>query len=720
MNRIAQTFCIQLELDDLFEHGTLRALSTKVDGLVGKEGTPTVIGITPVAEAPDYAVSFSQRRLWLLGSLGLGSRTAYNMYHCYRLLGMLDRAALDQALGSLSVRHESLRTTFFVNEGGEIRQRISLAGDRGIRVEYLNAPEGAAEDSSSAGSKIDHWITSGLEELRHEDFDLERGPLLKVRVLSVGAEEQIFLLSMHHIIGDGWSFGVLFRELSELYNGYHTGVRPQLAPLAIQYRDYAEWQQKELSADRLEVHRRYWQQQLSGNYPLADVLSDRRRPSVRSYRGASRSVQLGREVLSGLEALGREQGASLFMTLTATVKVLLYKYLGTEDLTIGTVTAGRDRRELEEQVGFYVNTLVLRTRAEGSKGFRSWLGAVREVILGAYEHQVYPFDQLVEDFQQGGELSRTPLFDVMVVLQNGAEVRGSGQGLSGLEIKEYALSTQTSKFDLLISFTEREAGLEVSIDYDTELYKEARILRMLEHYRRLTTSILTQGDVAVEQLLYRGEEESALSEGINRASLEAASPYRGRVEARFREIVAEHGSRIAVESPSGPLTYNELEGRAAALSGYLQEAGVREGDLVGLLMDRGAGCVVSMLGILQLGGGYMPMETGYPSARIGYMLSDSGSRVVLTEGQEPQGGWPAGDYRVIDIRTIKEDRGARSPLPLKGGEESVAYLMYTSGSTGQPKGVRIPHRGITRLVLSPNYMELYPTDRLLAGGSLCF
>ncbi|QNN43934.1 non-ribosomal peptide synthetase [Pedobacter roseus] len=560
-------------------------------------------------------------------------------------------------------------------------------------------------ESDHRGSGRD--AVDGLIELDFgTSFDLSSGPLLRAHLYRTGDDEWVFTYVMHHIISDGWSMGILVRELLDLYNGEVTGIPADLPVLGIQYRDYAAWEQSNLSGDVYAGHRDYWLDQLSGDLPVLDLWSDRPRPAVKTYTGGVVHCILDRELSDSLRSLCHQSGSTLFMGLLSVVNILLYRYSGQDDIIVGTPMAGREHPDLEGQIGFYVNTLALRTRLSGSKSFREVLGDVRGVCLDAYEHQAYPFDKLVEELGLQRDMSRNPLFDVAVVLQNTEAVLE--RNFNGLLVSKYGTKEyQISKFDLTFTFFEVDGGIALNIEYNSDLYDITSIERMSGHFCLLLDQLLTSPDGALGEADYIGQAERDVLLGEFNAT-STAFPSKQTIVDLFEEQVLLMGDSTAVVFGSDRISYAELNARSNRLAHYLRkEHGIRRGELVGILLDRSDWMVVSILGVLKSGGAYVPIDPEYPADRIAYILSDSGCRTVIDSTEllrffQVMGSFSAADSVAVCIPT------------------DLAYVIYTSGSTGTPKGVMVEHRNMAHLVRSQGPLELKGNKTLLCTAGTSF
>ena len=653
-----------------------------------------------------YAVSHAQRRLWLLAQMDGGS-VAYNLPGAFLLEGKLDRHAFEATFTELIKRHESLRTNFVVVHG-ELRQEIHDGSNS--RVAFLDltgerdAEQRAAEMAAQGAVK---------------PFDLETEPLIRSSLLKVGDDRHVMVLTMHHIISDGWSMENLMRDFGALYNAYAQGQESPLPRMRIQYRDYAAWQNRLLESEEVETHRRYWHEKLSGEIPLLNLPTDAPRPSRQTFRGARVSFVLPAEQRENLKRLSRERGASLFMTLLAAVKVLLFRYTGQEDILVGSPVAGRNHPDLEDQIGFYVNTLALRDRLTDDIPFDVFLKQVRETTTEAHAHQGYPFDSLVEELDLRRDLSRSPLFDVMVVLQNGEVQRPA---LKDLRARLLRLDPPISKFDLSFAFAETEGGLSIDIEYSTDLFRQERIHRMGQHLRHLLSGILEDAGRPVGRLPMVSESERRrILHEFNDTSV--AYPRDKTIVDLFEAQVERTPDHVAVVSGKKRLTYRELNERANGLAHYLRDrCQVHSEKLVGMILERSESAVLATLGIMKSGGTYLPIDPAYPPERIRFILEDSGCTVILTEKSDTALSEVTARnpmMRVIDLNALQG--GKRSNPVHVLSRDRLAYVLYTSGSTGRPKGVMIEHGGFVNMCLDQiRCFGVSESDRILQFASLSF
>jgi amino acid adenylation domain-containing protein len=664
--------------------------------------------IEPAARDGRLPPSFAQERLWFIDRLEPGS-AVYNIPVAWRLVGALDVAALERSLGEIVRRHEALRTVFAEEDGSPVQVIAPFVGFVLPVEDWSGLSDEGREEA----------VRRHAGEEARRAFDLSAGPLFRASLLRLGAEDHVLLLSVHHIVSDGWSLGVLYRELSALYAAYHEGRESPLSELPVQYADYAVWQREQLAGEALDQQLGYWRERLADAPALLELPTDHPRPAVPTFRGAQEQVELPLELLERLQALGRSEGATLYMTLLATFQVLLSKYGGSDDIVVGSLGAGRTRREVEDTIGFFVNTLVFRTDLSGDPGFREVLRRAREATLGAYEHQEVPFERLVAELQPERSLSHTPLFQVMFALQNAVE---RGVALPGLEVSEAGAELESAKFDLFLTARATPQGLRVGLNYSTDLFERGTIARMLGHLERVLEQVAADADVRLSRLELLGEAERALvMEEWNRTAAEVP------VDRCIHELVETQAARtpgaVAVVYEGEALSYAELNARANRLAHHLRGRGVGPEVRVGVLMERGLEMVVSLLAVMKAGGAYVPLDPGLPPERLAYMLDDGAVPLVLVQ-DALRGAVPAREgVEVLAVDALAE-RLAEEPAenPAVGaGPDSLAYVIYTSGSTGRPKGVMNAHRGVVnRLVWMQAQLGIGADDVVLQKTPFSF
>ncbi|GAA4545283.1 non-ribosomal peptide synthase/polyketide synthase [Amycolatopsis samaneae] len=632
-------------------------------------------------------LSFAQQRLWFLHEFEPDSHD-YNTVRVLRLRGPVDVAAVRAALTGLVARHESLRTVFRA-EDGRASQIVLPATD--VALSVVEAPE----------SDVDSLLT----EEAARPFDLRTGPLLRASLVSSAEDEHVLALSMHHIVTDGWSMGVLAEELGALYSAAVRGGSAELPALPVGYGDYAAWQRARTT--ELDTRLDYWRAQLAGLVPL-ELPTDRPRPTVRSSRGSALGFAVPGELVSGLRALARDHGASLFMVLTAAVQVLLARYSGERDVAVGTVTSGRSRPELERLVGFFVNTVVLRSTVEGS--FTDLMTRVRATVLDAFAHDEVPFERVVDALDPGRDLSRTPLVQAMVVLQNAPD---RPLDLPGVRVEELDPPCLTAAFDLTVEFRERAAGLAGTLNYSTELFDEDTMRRLAEHLLVLLRGILADPGRAVDDLPLLAPAE------LDRVTIDwndtaRAYPAELSVHEVFQRRVRRAPDATALVFDDRRVTYGELNARANQVAHHLLSLGIGRGSLVGLCVERGPGLVIGLLGILKAGAGYVPLDPAYPDDRLAYLITDTGTSVVVTDAalasRFPD---PLTPVRLDEDLPVLASYPAEDPHSDAGGGD-VLCVMYTSGTSGLPKGVVSEHRAVLRTFLGTDFIDFGPDQVFLS------
>ncbi|WP_238539721.1 condensation domain-containing protein [Corallococcus macrosporus] len=617
VSRVREDLKIELPLRDIFECPTVEKLAQRIEDSRGTESA--VVRAPRLTRAPrDVAIplSFAQQRLWFLDQLEPGS-PFYNVPSVVRLSGRLELEALESSFRELVRRHEPLRTTFRDN-GGEPVQVI--ASEPQPYFQQIDFSSWAADRTTTA----QQWIAEEVQR----PFNLEKGPLLRATVVKEGEEEHVLVLVMHHIVSDGWSMGVLVRELVELYEASAEGREPRLPELPVQYADYAVWQREWLAGEVLEEQLGYWRRQLEGAPGALELPTDKARPAVQTYRGGTTGLEWPRALWEGVKGLAQEENATPFMVLLAAFQAVLSRYARQEDVCVGSPIANRTRAETEGLIGFFVNTLVLRTKVKGEESFRGLLGQVREVTLGAYAHQDVPFERLVEELQPERDLSRSPLFQVMLVLQNAP---GGAVSLPGLKLEAAEATGKTSKFDLTLGLGESsEGGLAGTLEFNSDLFHAESMQRLLWHLRVLLEAAVRRPETRLRDLpLMDREAELRLVEEWSGAV--APYPRDASVARLFEEQAHRTPDAIAVEYEGQRLTYRELNRRANQLAHHLRGMGVGPEVRVGLCVERSLELVVSVLGILKAGGVYVPLDASYPLERLAWMKAEAGVAVLVAQ-----------------------------------------------------------------------------------------
>jgi amino acid adenylation domain-containing protein len=652
--------------------------------------------IEPVDRGQVLPLSFAQQRLWILGRLTPTS-SAYHIPVVLRAKGSLDVEAVRRSINEIVRRHEALRT-IFTAEDGEPRQNI--LPELEIVIPLIDVSDRAAGDRESELEKL-------AAENSNQSFDLQHGPLLRALIVKLDDDDYALCVTLHHIISDGWSSGNLIREFASSYEAFAAGRIPTLPPLKVQYADFAVWQREWLQGDVKEKQLEYWRKQLGENLPVLELPTVKSRPPVPTFRGASEVWQLSRALTASLNELSRQQNATLFMVLLAAFKVLLSRYSGQEDIVVGTPIANRNRNEIEPLIGFFVNTLVLRTDLTGDPSFIDLLKRVREQTLGAYAHQDLPFEVLVDELQPKREVNRTPLFQVVFVMQNAPF---QPLRLPRLTMALQPLENVTAKFDLTLSARENESGLALGLEYNTDLFDSAITKRMLQQFEVLLQAVVHSPELEISRLplLPQNERESLLAV----AQVSAAHYPAGKtLHELFEERVAATPEATAITGAGVELTYEELNLQANRLANRLRRLGVGPESLVSICLERSEALVLAILGVVKAGGAYVPLDPASPPERLSFLLEDTRSPVLIT--MQPLLDRVAGhSAQVLLLDADRESIAAESAErpSIETTAQNLAYVIYTSGSTGKPKGTLVTHYNVTRL-FEATYSWFNFTDR---------
>jgi amino acid adenylation domain-containing protein len=650
-------------------------------------------------------LSFAQQRLWFLDQLEPGC-AAYNIAFQICLTGTLQVKALMRALNEIVHRQEALRTAFHTVNGEAVQVIVpSLT----LTVPFIDLQELSVSQQEAEVTRL------ATADAQHP-FDLTHAPLLRVTLIQLSASEYVLLLTMHHIISDGWSMRVLFQELTALYGAFSTGHSSPLSPLAIQYSDFSVWQHQQLQGEILEQQLSYWRSQLQGSLPVLQ-LPIASSHSAEPGKGATHYFTLNADLTQALKALSQQENVTLFMVLLAAFKVLLYRYSGQSDILIGSPIANRNRAEIEGLIGFFANTLVLRTDLSGNPTFQQLLGRVRETALGAYAHQDLPFERLVDELRLPRDLSHNPLFQVLFVLQNSPV---QAETLPDLTLKVQENENHAAKFDLSLAFSLSKQGLLGKIEYRADRFAHSAIARMAEHLQILLEGIVAHPQQPITELplLTSSEQQTLLTDWNDTKTAYATQCIHHWIEAQVEQTP----EAIALTFDDQHLTYQELNARANQLAHYLQTLGVTPDSLVGLFLDRSLEMVVGLLAVLKAGGAYVPLDPGYPSERLAFMLRDTQVSILLTQSQLVE----TLPDRTATIICLDRDWQTIASSPITNPVSAVtpdhlAYVIYTSGSTGQPKGAMNTHRGLNnRLQWMQETYQLTSGDRVLQKTPFSF
>ena len=707
VSRIRQAFQVELPLRALFEAPTVAELAERVEALQREEQGLLAPPIAPVPRTAPLPLSFAQQRLWFLDQLE-PNNPRYNVPHAARLKGHLQPEVLERSLQEIVRRHESLRTSF------------QVVGDQPVQIidPEVTVPLVLRDLTSLPEARREEEARRLAREEAQRPFDLTIAPLMRATLLKLAEDDHVLLLNTHHIISDGWSLGVLLREMASLYEAFSADGPSSLPELAVQYADFAAWQREFLAGEILDKQLAYWKEQLSGAPPSLELPTDRPRPPIESFRGAQQAIVLPKELLESLRKLSRVEGVTLYMTLLAAFAVLLSRYSGQQDVVVGTPIAGRNRAEVEKLIGFFANTLVLRTDLSSGPTFRELLARVRQTAMGAFAHQDLPFEKLVEELRPERDLSRNPLIQVIFALQN---VPTEGTRIAGIETTPFSTGTQSAKLDLTLAVTEVSEGLRTAAVYNTDLFDGATIERMLRHYQVLLEGALANPELRLSQLpLLTNDEQQLLLSGWNATQTEYPSQF--CLHQWFEQYAARTPDAVACVFDKEHLTYEELNKRANQLAHYLKKRGVGPGQRVGIFVERSLDMMVGLLGIQKSGAAYVPLDPYYPAERIRTILDDAQVPILLTQQALLEALPPhAADVICLDSDWPQIGQESSSNLVCSARPEDLVYVIYTSGSTGKPKGVQVPHRAVVNLLHSMAHeLSMGPDDVFPALASFAF
>jgi amino acid adenylation domain-containing protein len=675
--RLRQILNVDLPLRQLFEMPTIAGISESVEKARNSKSAVADDAIRPVLRRGGFPLSSTQRRLWFLEQMDPGS-PVYNISAAMRLTGSVNVTVLERSLNEIVRRHAVFRTAFRLMDGEPVQavaNSMKLAVDL---VDLENLPENEREAEA--------MLLAGKEA--QCPFDLARAPLFRARILRLASDDHVLLFTMHHMIADGRSLEVLYRELSVIYTAFSCHERSPLDELPIQYVDFACWQEQRLQGTVLERHLSYWRRQLRGAPTVLGLPTDRPRPAIVQFRGATSRLLLPASLTGRLRVLSTEKGVTWFMTLLASFAVLLYRYTGQDDFVLGALVANRNRAETEPLIGYFASPLPLRVQLRGDLTLPELLEGVRETALGAYAHQELPFEKLVDDLALERSLSRNPIFQVAFSLQKSALM---SLNLPGVVARSLAVQRGTSKFDLTLHLVEGDDGTRLAIEYNTDLFDAPTIQRMLGHYRALLEGIVANPNRRISEFpMCSIPEEQQVVFRWNDFARDYSNPP--CIHQLIEDQVKKTPNAIAVAFEEEQLTYGELNRRANKLARYLRTLGVGPEDPVAVCIERSIEMVVAILAVLKSGAAYVPLDPAYPHERLSFMLEDSRARVLLTLGNSIRG---------TNTRLVSLDRdrqiifaGANDNLQSAVSGDNSAYVIYTSGSTGKPKGVQVTHRGL--------------------------
>ncbi|EZH74456.1 hypothetical protein ATO12_11855 [Aquimarina atlantica] len=695
---IRKELSVEVAIRDIFSHSTISDLGHHLSDASENTVLPSII---PQDKPEHIPLSFSQERLWFIDKLE-GS-IAYHIPAVLHLEGDLDIAILEASLRSIVSRHEVLRTVFYAEDGVGY-QKVIGSDDWVLHRELVT-------DTTSIDDKIAAFV--------EDSFDLSRDYMFRACLYDFGSNHYILAGVFHHIASDGWSESILINELVELYSSIQEKRSSKLPSLSLQYTDYSIWQRKYIEGDILEGQLSYWEDRLKGATPLS-LPTDYARPSIQSYEGNSVSLTLDADLNRMLSELCSEEGATLYMVLLSAFKVLLSRYSGQEDICVGTPVANRTQSELEDMIGFFINTLALRSDLEGNPSFKEVLERVKETTLDAYDHQLAPFEKVVDKVIATRDMSMSPLFQVMFVLQNTPKVKDLE--FSKTRVSTYEYEETTSQFDLTLTAVEESGGISLNMTYCTALFNKDTVTRMLVHYKELLSSLVKDITLPIQALsMVTNQEREELLYKFNDTVV--AYPEDKSIIDLFKQQVKKTPDAIAVIFEKDKLSFKELDERSNQLAHYLISQGIRSEELVGICLDRSLEMIIGILGILKSGAAYVPIDPEYPSERIDYILEDATIKILLSSIDRKT---LFEKTHTLEVISLDEDWGAISnestgDVDKQFNPKCLAYVIYTSGSTGKPKGVMNEHRGVVnRLLWTQSHYNLDPKDAILQKTSFCF
>lgn len=697
ISKLAEIWDKTIPLAYIFEFPTVRELASKIDATNSEQQELKAIPIFD--RSSQFApASYGQRRLWFLDQI-LEDKAAYHLPYAMKIEGKLDILAFRRSLQALAIRHESLRTTLTEREGIPIQI-----------IHQIPPIDFTFTDMREEKEALERLINCAY----HQPFSLTSGPLWRVNLYQEAEEQWVLLFTFHHIIVDGWSLGIFGNELFQFYEANIKGNAVKLEPLSLQYRDYSAWQHDYMSSEELSTHLDYWKRKLA-DIPILQLPTEQTRPTEQTFRGKTKSFEIPLALSDGLKRLSKDEGVTLYMSLLASWQIWLHRYSGQDDFAVGSPIAGRRRSELENLIGFFVNTLVLRADLSGNPNFLELLSRVRQTSLDAYAHQDVPFEKMVDELAPERNLQHTPLFQVMFVLQN---VPVQTKGSMDLRLSAFPLLQETAKYDLTLTLMDTPQGFQGAWEYNADLFSEAAVERMMKQYIQVLTTVVEDPTISIQEISLITEEEKQFLSQQNR--LESNYPKKS-IAALFEEQVELNSAKIALQTNTISLTFDEVNQRANQLAHFLQKQGVQPSTKIGICLDRSPELIITMLAIVKAGAAYVPFDVSYPAERFQYLVTDSAVSFVVTTQK-----W-ADRFRsehmyccLLDQEENKIAQASMSNPVTQVTLDSLAYVMYTSGSTGKPKGVEIPQRGIIRLVKNTDYITFSADDVFLQLAPVAF
>ena len=707
LSRIREAFEVELPLKDFFENPVLMDLALKIEQLRLSDQALAAPPIQPADRGSDLPLSFAQQRLWFLDQLAPGSAN-YNIPTILRLKGRLNVAVLERCVQEILKRHEVLRTTFSERREGPV-QTIHEETNFSFPMEDLShLPKTEAEEKARQIAGAD----------AQTGFDLAKGPLFRGQLIKLAEQDHVLVFNLHHTITDGWSMGILIKEVALLYPAFLKDEPSSLPALPIQYADYAVWQRNWLQGKVLEKQLDFWKERIGENPPVLELPTDRPRPAVQTFNGQTLQLNLSAERAAQLKKFSQKEGATLFMTLLAAFQTLLHRYSGQDQILVGSPIANRTQSATEPLIGFFVNTLTLKADFNSVRTFKALLKQVRETTLQSFAHQDLPFEQLVDALHVERDMSHSPLFQVAFILQNMAIEKLE---LPELTLEPFETKGKIAKYDLTLTTAENDSGIECYFEYNTDLFNQDTIERMMRHFHNILKEIVEQPRQSLHQLMFLSEQERQdLFHTWNQTGV--ALPEQATVTQVFESLVHTAGDTTAAQFGEATLTYQKLNIRANQLAGYLRASGLKKDQIVGISLPRSLAIPVAIMGILKAGGAFLSIDPTYPEDRISYMMEDSGLKFLITL-ENMLDTLPVNGAPVICLDRDDDKISAQSAenhcfdiFP-----ENLAYVIYTSGSTGKPKGTMLAHKGLVNLSRAQQKaFSITASSKILQFASLSF
>ncbi|PKL35309.1 MAG: hypothetical protein CVV44_21080 [Spirochaetae bacterium HGW-Spirochaetae-1] len=711
-SRVKEEFGIDVPLRVAFENQTVQSLSAAIDALLGKvkpgEEKSSLPKLVPVEKKEYYEVSHAQKRLWYLDKI-IPDSPFYNIPGAVLVENVeLDVAVIARAMQAVADRHETLRTVFH-EVNGEPVQVISESIAIEVPVIDLQGKENQ-----------DGLIAEILEKEKFRPFNLAAGPLFRVKVVRCSPQKHALIIVMHHIISDGWSMGLLVQEAVGNYFAMAAGGAVPQGKLAIQYRDYAAWQNRVLAGDAYDAQKEYWLKDLTGELPVLELPYDRQRPVVQSQRGKTFRTVMDKNLSRQIRESARSLDVTPFILTQAIFKILLHKLSRQDDIIIGTPIAGRNRSEIEPLIGFFVNVLPMRTVMTGDPVFKALVESVKQTALGAYANQDYPFDKLVEVLNPARNMSRSPIFDVVFEFIEESEYLFNNMNRNEILLRDITGDDPNAKFDIFLTFIEGKEGINVKFEYNADLFNDETIERFMKYYVNIASSVLENPDLYISQIsmLDAGEENMVLHEFNGR---ERDYPRNKCIHEIFQDMALRYADKAALVMGGETMTYGELDILSNRMARHLREHGVGKGTHVILMVEKSTAMLAAVLGILKAGGVYVPVDPEYPLARRNYMISDVKAPVAIVQGSLTGNlGDFTGHTVILDSFIHECGHINGSAITNVNDPDDDCNIIYTSGSTGQPKGVMVTHRGVTRLVINTDWADITENDRFAQLSTISF